>query len=397
MSKVIFILILSVVSASVNAANWKEEKSKDEMTGKVIKFSTTESINTVSFDFPYKGKQHGILHVSEGGTALFYVEKGQITCHSKCYLRVKFDDKEADLLSATKVGDDSTTIKFTEKSFFTKLKAAKKVFIEATIFRNGLHIFKFNVDGLKTEEAPRKKDEKLATIGANAAAAEDVGAVVPEVKRKVYLGVHTADTQPQMFVGTGHEFVEGLVITYVVAGSTAEKYGLKVNDIIYMFDGKPIKKIVDLQKYVSESSSGQSVVIKFLRAGKESGVTLIFDSTPRVIENPIKEYELIIEAGKLNKTMPRMIDKETRLDKVVGKNSRLIYNHTLINTASASVTQQRLSEALEAVLERQVCTTKAIVDGFIKRGVTLEYTYFGNDGGLIGNVTITPEQCFGKY
>jgi len=133
-------------------SNWIYGESKDEMSGKVSKHATNASVNTVNFDFPYQGVQHGTIMVTENGV-LFYVRKGQVICHGgteygTCIVRVKFDDGNERYVKAEKLGDDSTTIRFTEPGFLENLKGSKKLMIQVEVYHNGYPVFTFDVGGL---------------------------------------------------------------------------------------------------------------------------------------------------------------------------------------------------------------------------------------------------------
>lgn len=298
MRKVI-LLILLAVNNSAMAGSWKYQQLKDEMRGTVSKIATKESINTVNFKFPYTGKQRGTLMVMNSKEVLFYVRKGQVICQSgseygTCLVLIKFDDGEAEYFNAKKIGDDSTTIAITENSFIAKLKNAKKIMLQVEIFQNGYPVFKFDVSGLKVEDAVSVPIEN-----------KPVQQITP--------------------------------ITLSVP-----------------IENKPVQQITPIT---------------------------------------VTDAELSEMASQVNSKLPLMINNETRLDNVVGKTNKLTYNHTLINTPASMVTEQMLKAQLEKSLVQQVCTTKVIVDTIVSRGVTISYRYYGKDGGLIGDISITPSQC----
>lgn len=142
---------------------WKYAESKDEMRGTVSKYATKKSVNTVNFDFPYQGVQHGTIMISDN-YVLFYVEKGQIICHGggeygTCLVLVKFDDGKERYVQATKSGDDSATIDFTEPGFLEDLKRSKKLMIQVNVYHNGLPVFTFDVSGLDEERLQTKKGQ----------------------------------------------------------------------------------------------------------------------------------------------------------------------------------------------------------------------------------------------
>lgn len=145
------------ISAPANTAavkpmesTWEYGSSKDEMSGKITKYATKESINSVNFDFPYQGEQRGTIMVLSDGV-LFYVKKGQVICHGggeygTCLVRVKFDDKKDTYVSARKSGDDSATIKF-GNAFLKMLKNSKNLMIQPEVYHNGFPVFTFDLRG----------------------------------------------------------------------------------------------------------------------------------------------------------------------------------------------------------------------------------------------------------
>lgn len=139
-------------NAAETATPWTYSESKDQMSGKVSKHATTESVNTVNFEFPYHGEQRGTIMVYDN-TVLFYVKKGQVICqggseYGTCGVRVKFDDAKDRYVDARISGDNSTTISITEPGFLKTIKKSKKLMIQVNMFQNGLPVFTFNVGGL---------------------------------------------------------------------------------------------------------------------------------------------------------------------------------------------------------------------------------------------------------
>jgi hypothetical protein len=139
--------------AAVADSNWRYSTSKDEMTGKVTNFASTNSINTVSLDFPYQGIQHGNILIFDG-SVVFGIEKGQLVCngaseYGTCLVPVKFDDDKMKYIPASKLGDKSISVIFQGNDFLRNIKTHKKLMIQVEIFQNGYPIFTFDVSGLK--------------------------------------------------------------------------------------------------------------------------------------------------------------------------------------------------------------------------------------------------------
>jgi hypothetical protein len=69
----------------------------------------------------------------------------------------------------------------------------------------------------------------------------------------------------------------GAGITSVTSGSTAEKAGLKSNDIVYEFAERSISQATDLRLAVDSMSTGDQAVIKIRRnGGKDTTLTAHF-------------------------------------------------------------------------------------------------------------------------
>lgn len=126
------------------------------MNGKKISFAVLESSNQITFDFPYNQVQRGTLqlrvHPRHGRDAILSVEKGQFLCSfDGCRVQVRFDDAEAVAFSASEPDSHDTTLLFIQgyDRFTKRLKAAKKVRIEAQFFQEGPRTFEFDVEGLQ--------------------------------------------------------------------------------------------------------------------------------------------------------------------------------------------------------------------------------------------------------
>jgi hypothetical protein len=131
-------------------AAWTYGETKDEMRGTVTKYATKESTNIVNFGFPYGGEQRGTVMIS-GSSALFYLIKGQIICNGldvfgTCLVLVKFDDGKATYVTASTVGDKSTTLSF-DSAFLAQLQRRKKVAIQVEVYHEGYPIFTFELGG----------------------------------------------------------------------------------------------------------------------------------------------------------------------------------------------------------------------------------------------------------
>lgn len=137
------------------AQKWDYSTSTDEMSSKVARYAKINSENSVSFDFPYAGPQHGTLtirnHPSYGRDVLLNIREGQFLCTSYdgCTVRIRFDEAPAVAWRATGPADNSTTVLFIRNGdrFVQLLRKAKTVRIAAKIYQEGEPIFEFEVGG----------------------------------------------------------------------------------------------------------------------------------------------------------------------------------------------------------------------------------------------------------
>ena len=101
-----------------------------------------------------------------------------------------------------------------------------------------------------------------------------VGKLVADGKvTRGYLGVAIADLDAES--SKVYKRKEGGLVLDISADTPAAKGGLKPGDLITEFDGRVITGPEELIVAVRSRDVGQSVVVKYIRDGKSSQVTLI--------------------------------------------------------------------------------------------------------------------------
>jgi hypothetical protein len=146
-------------------SQWHYFDNTDEMTGKISLSAYVESENTVQFDFPYEGPQHGTLtlrrHPRYGSDVIFSIEKGQLMCSSYdgCTVLIRFDNEEPSSYSAGGAADNSTETIFIRNydRFLSKLRNAKQVRISPKIYQQGGVVFTFDVSGFDVTKLRRQQ------------------------------------------------------------------------------------------------------------------------------------------------------------------------------------------------------------------------------------------------
>lgn len=142
-------------AAAAQGAQWSYSHDEDAMAKGTVHQAIVRSTNTVSFDFPYAGPQHGTLtlrtHPRYGRDVALSIEKGQFQCPSyqACTVLVRFDDQPAVQYTGVGPEDNSTETVFLRdyNGFVAKMLKAKKVRISANIFQEGAPVFEFDVSG----------------------------------------------------------------------------------------------------------------------------------------------------------------------------------------------------------------------------------------------------------
>ena len=129
---------------------------------------------------------------------------------------------------------------------------------------------KIDADGLvKVAEVSREVIEYLAAREEplSSALSQGRGAETGKKRRKVSLG-----TVPD-FTYEG----EGYRLDGVVAGSPAEKAGLREADVIVAIDGEPVNGVRDVSRVLKSLAPGQSIEIRFRRQAQEKSARITLE------------------------------------------------------------------------------------------------------------------------
>lgn len=110
--------------------------------------------------------------------------------------------------------------------------------------------------------------------------------------------------------------------------------------------------------------------------------------------NPIYDAKWFEDTvAELNRSLPRQVDAETRLDQVsAGPGPRLTYSYTLIHRNGASVDIEQFNAGMQPQLRRAVCGQTNMA-GLLRAGVSLAYSYRGSDGKFVSLIEVEPQHC----
>jgi hypothetical protein len=113
----------------------------------------------------------------------------------------------------------------------------------------------------------------------------------------------------------------------------------------------------------------------------------LWNDDPRSLES------LTRIAGEINRSVPVMIDQETELLPAEGRQGMLIYNYRLVSYAAAQINPVKFAAGVKQKVTQEACNRVETRDDFLKKGVTLRYSYFDKDKQPIATVDVTPADC----
>ena len=127
-----------------------------------------------------------------------------------------------------------------------------------------------------------------------------------------------------------------------------------------------------------------------------AGTTFVYLRAPDWLEEepePRSQEFLGKIAGEINRSIPVMIDQETELMPAIGAPGMLIYNYRLVNVSTAQVDHNKFAAGAKERLKEGACNRPETRDNFLRKGVTLRYSYFDKDKQHIATVDVTPADC----
>lgn len=113
-----------------------------------------------------------------------------------------------------------------------------------------------------------------------------------EVKRG-FLGVTMQDLNPSLSEAFGLKGQQGAIVNEVIAGSPAEKAGLRPGDIVISTDGKKIKDSADLRNRIGLLPVGAKIKFRVLRDGEETDFIVKVDENNQAATTPKATNELL--------------------------------------------------------------------------------------------------------
>ncbi len=110
-------------------------------------------------------------------------------------------------------------------------------------------------------------------------------------------------------------------------------------------------------------------------------------------EDPRSAEHLSRIAEEINRSIPVMIDKETELMPAEGRQGMLVYSYRLVSYALEQVDPVKFAAGVKQKVTQEACNRVETRDDFLKKGVTLRYSYFDKNKQHIATVDVTPADC----
>ena len=98
-------------------------------------------------------------------------------------------------------------------------------------------------------------------------------------------------------------------------------------------------------------------------------------------------------ASELNKQLPMVVDRETRLDSTLGgPGKRLTYLYTATNYNASQINVSEFTKQMSPQLRNGVCSSSDM-NIFVRSGVTIIYSYRAKDGRHFAKIEVNPSEC----
>jgi serine protease Do len=118
------------------------------------------------------------------------------------------------------------------------------------------------------------RDKKELTVPVTISELKDTEVMASAEGEKGEMGLTVQRLTPQLAESLGLDKAQGVVITSVEPGSSADEAGLRQGDVIVEVDRKPVREVADFRKTLSGLKKGQRVLFLVRREGSTVFVAL---------------------------------------------------------------------------------------------------------------------------
>jgi serine protease Do len=198
-----------------------------------------------------------------------------------------------------------------------------------------------------------------------------------------FLGVVPVDVRPAMAKSYGVE--KGALIRSVTDGTPAAEAGIRVEDVIVEFDGKPIESGLALRDAVARTAPGSKVKVVVVRGGQRKTLEVTVGSPPTTLpgnEETPRTEELGISVSPLN--------NNTRSEYGIGQDVRGVVVTSVTpgsNAARAGISRGDVIQRVNGVATNTVADFNRAVRG-LKSGDTARIVIRRGDAQSLVEVRI---------
>ena len=117
---------------------------------------------------------------------------------------------------------------------------------------------------------------------------------------------------------------------------------------------------------------------------------ILFRSWYNTKYSVLADEEVMALVNEMNEGLPKMLDDDTRLERIEGgPGKRLTYVCTMVNYSSSDISKAAFDREVAPYIKQSLMTNKALYPLF-KKKIAIVYRYEGNDGVYVSEVLMRP-------
>ncbi|HPB69062.1 MAG TPA: hypothetical protein PLT76_03110 [Candidatus Omnitrophota bacterium] len=119
---------------------------------------------------------------------------------------------------------------------------------------------------------------------------------------------------------------------------------------------------------------------------------MLFRSWYNTKHSVAADEEVMAVVNELNAQLPKMLDDDTRLERIEGgPGKKLVYICTMVNYSSQDISKELFDKEVAPYVKQGLQTDRTLYPLF-RKGITIVYRYFGSDGVYISEVVKRPHE-----
>jgi serine protease Do len=125
-----------------------------------------------------------------------------------------------------------------------------------------------------------------------------------------WLGVYIQNITPELAKALDLESTKGVLVSKIQEDSPAEKAGIKAEDVILAYNGKPLNNGTELSTWVAGTSPGADITLTILRDGDEQNIVVRLGELDSQKQNLARGTGTYNEIGiAVSNPGPEMVEK----------------------------------------------------------------------------------------